>query len=175
MTVSLAALRRTLVQIDKRFLDYLVYGFLKLDPGSPEAGDLPLTTVVRLALADWMSHLGFLSDHQKVMILEARGRQIIEWAERAAATRGDAEKPPYTLTVSDTRYVHTSEDVTWFDLTRDEERQSLSRPAVTHVTCDVLELLRTVEDRLGPVGPIHGGRDATAGADRRDRPIQAAR
>lgn len=155
-TVSLRALVRVLVTLKPTRLAYLVRGLLKLPPAQND--DLWLSTQLKLALADWLTHLGCISDQQQVQILTHFGTQLDEMAgdfRRVMRVGGQrAEWPIFTLTIGDSRYVHTSRSVSWFDLQTEEEPTNLPEPCVTSIVCNVTALYWKLLARLRQSGGI---------------------
>lgn len=148
MIVSLEEMKRVLVHVETRLFKRVSKGLLSSNERTLK--NLPISHQVMMALADWMSHLGCMSDLQIVTVLEQRRRSLIEWCAFVEHHLYTASIPPpvYTLTISDVRWVHANFDTTWLDLESGEEVESLPTPAVTHITCDCLALYLRVRARL---------------------------
>jgi hypothetical protein len=164
LTVSLDDIKRVLVHTETRLFRTVAKSLLASN--SQAMRDLSVAHRAMLSLADWMSHLGCLSDLQIVTTLEKRRRSILEWAAFVDThLLGRIPPPVYTLTISDGRWVHANIDKTWLDLESGEEVEALPGPAVTHITCDVLAMYLRVLSRLYR---LKGGKDV-ADPDK-DRP-----
>lgn len=136
---SAANLHAALGMLDPERYQYLVVGFLKLRTESEQA-ELTRDDVTRLALFDWLAHLGFDASQQE---------RVVAFLPEGA---GDLK----TVVVSDARYVSfkdgTKGNQVFYDLYANEMLPRLPQRAVTHFVCDIAGLLERVELRLGLLG-----------------------
>lgn len=174
---KLSELKKVLITLEAREFVYLVGGFLKLNT-QEQLADVSLPDQLKLMLADWMAHLGFVTDRQRVQVLRRVSLWIERWSGRLAVALADEKYDlnvpaksklltNMTVTISDSRWVCTNHDETWLDLITDEEVESLPERAGTHVTADVLGLYAKMRKRLDALG----GKDDTR-ADKHDRGVQ---
>jgi len=158
--ISARKLQRALVQLEPHRFSYLLVGFLKKQ-SKEEQEELTPGTILKLALFDWMSHLGFLDVSQQERIVT----RFDEYLERTGVHNdtGDAGVMYFAghmLSISDGRYVTLSKWPTvMYDLKTGADVQAMDEPAVTHVSCDMSSLRVRLQARL----------DALEGSDGADR------
>lgn len=114
---------------------------------SPEDEITPLVGL-KMAVADWASHLGLFTDAQTYQLLSAVDNAL----ESFANTLDDAEVPVFTLVICDGRWVSCSGKEHFFDLQEYEEVEQLPEYSITHIMCDVTQLYARMKYRVDCMG-----------------------
>ena len=110
---------------------------------SPEDEIEPLVGL-KMAVADWVAHLGLFTDAQIYQLLSAIDNPL----ESFANTLNDAEVSVFTLVICDGRWVSCSGKECFFDLQEYEEVEQLPEYSITHIMCDVTQLYARMEYRV---------------------------
>lgn len=110
--------------------------------------NLSICSQVKLALADWFSHLGIFTD---AIILE-----LIRTFDPCIESLSDDlqqedEIPVFTLAICDSRWVSCSNRENFFDAENFEDVAELPDYGVTHIMCDVTQLYSRMHHRLAKI------------------------
>ena len=114
---------------------------------SPEDEIEPLVGL-KMAVADWVAHLGLFTDAQIYQLLSAIDNPL----ESFANTLTDARVPVFTLVICDGRWVSCSGKDHFFDVQEYEEVEQLPEYSITHIMCDVTQLYARMEYRVNRMG-----------------------
>ena len=121
----------------KRLLKSLGLNVLPEDELKPLIG-------LKMALADWIAHLGLFTDAQIYQLLSAVDSPL----EAFANTLNDARVPVFTLVICDGRWVSCSGKNHFFDMQEYEEVKQLPEYSITHIMCDVTQLYARMKYRV---------------------------
>lgn len=114
---------------------------------SPEDELEPLIGL-KMAVADWVAHLGLFTDAQIYQLLSAIDNPLKSFAN----TLNDTEVPVFTLVICDGRWASCSGKEHFFDLQEYEEIEQLPEYSITHIMCDVTQLYARMEYRVNRMG-----------------------
>ena len=103
---------------------------------------------LKMAVADWVAHLGLFTDAQIYQLLSAIDNPLKSFAN----TLNDTEVPVFTLVICDGRWVSCSGKEHFFDLQEYEEVGQLPEYSITHIMCDVTQLYARMEYRVSRMG-----------------------
>jgi len=103
---------------------------------------------LKMAVADWVSHLGLFTDAQIYQLLSAIDNPLKSFAN----TLNDTAVPVFTLVICDGRWVSCSGKEYFFDLQEYEEVEQLPEYSITHIMCDVTQLYARMEYRVSRMG-----------------------
>ena len=100
-------------------------------------------TKTRLAVADWLAHLGIFSDAQIYKALTFVDPLLVQFG------LSSEDKPALacTVVVCDGRWVSCSNADGFLDTEHFNEMPEMPCPAVTHIVCDVTQLYNRMEER----------------------------
>lgn len=115
---------------------------LHIEVGS--GGDIDPLACVKLALADWIAHLGLFTDAQVNELIGAINPQLDEFV---ASLEGDSI-PVFTVAICDGRWVSCVGRESFFDVKEYEEIKQLPEYCVTHIMCDVTQLYARMKHRV---------------------------
>ncbi len=100
-------------------------------------------TKTRLAVADWLAHLGIFSDAQIYKALTFVDPLLVQFS----TTSEDEPALACTVVVCDGRWVSCSNADGFLDTDHFDELPEMPCPAVTHIVCDVTQLYNRMEER----------------------------
>jgi hypothetical protein len=129
----------------------LVRGVLDITPTQAKA--LDLEHQIRIALWEWLFHLGSLSDAVRELIVNAMESAIRGYCEvlQHCVRSGKLDKsemPVFTMQIADNRYAAWHREEDWLDLRDRRYISQLPQPAVTLVICDFSGLYCRLNQRL---------------------------
>jgi len=115
---------------------------------------------LQLAIADWLTHLGMLSDSQVASIIKHFDPYLREWAQTIQPALKDDEQPTLTLAVCDGRWVSCTGKRNILDVEEHEVVDELPKFAITHVICNVTALYFSMLYRLDILRKRRGNKEA---------------
>jgi hypothetical protein len=113
---------------------------------------------LQLSVADWLTHLGIVSDAQVVATVNAVRPQLARLAVELVECERSAA-PSFSLVLCDGRWVSCTGREAFFDLEEFNEVGSLPEFAVTHIVCDVTALYFRSVKRLERLRKIQETRE----------------
>jgi len=111
-------------------------------------GELEPLIGVKLALADWVAHLGLFTDAQIYQLLSAIDKQL----ESFASTLSEDDVKAFTVVICDSRWISCVGRDNFFDIQEYEEVEQLPDYCVTHIMCDVTQLYARMKYRVERLG-----------------------
>lgn len=144
---TLNELRRIMTTLDSAQFNFLVRG--TLDWKMEWTTETTLQQQLVLGLAEWLAHLGCVTDGQQRVILSIMAKPLECYAEKLEPLLTDRHpKPFFLISLADGRYATYTGCQRWFDLQECNWIDELPEPAVSHLCCDLTALSQRQQRRL---------------------------
>lgn len=147
LTPTYDELRRCLYALDESAVKRLIRGVLGGDYVPTDS--VELLRQLQILIADWLAHLGVLTDAQQHMVITRFAHTWDKYFVHTLSGLGDhGGRPGLTFAVSDCRWISCTYHEGFFDVEDCLMIPELPEVAVTHIMCDVTALYVKTQHRL---------------------------